>query len=79
MQMINIEAGVKHALKAFKLEAGMSEEQADAWVAANLAAGVARIKAAVGKSGLSKQRGRDAVASADAAFVELKTWAKQGS
>jgi hypothetical protein len=64
------ENGVRQALKASKMEMGMSAAAADAWVAANLAEGVTRFNA------VSTLHRRDPMEGATEGFEAIKTWAQ---
>ena len=68
--MSDIEVGVLRALKAYKIEKGLSAAAAEAWAAANLKVGVARFNA------VRARHPRDDEGSAKAAFSDLKTWAQ---
>jgi hypothetical protein len=67
--MTNIEVGVLRALKAYKIEKGLSPSAAAAWADANLNIGVGRFKAVLAHR-------RDPEAGVEAAFADLKTWAQ---
>lgn len=69
--MSNLEAGVLRALKAYKIEKGLSTNAAETWAAANLNAGVARYKAI-----LAQHRG-GGESGDKAAFSDLKAWAQR--
>jgi len=69
--MDDIEVGVLRALKAYKIEKGMSASAAEAWAAANLKLGVGRFK------GVLARHPRDDEGSAKAAFADLKAWAQK--
>lgn len=70
MQVINIEAGVFRALKAYKVEKGLSDAAAAEWAVANLKEGVARFRTTLG------QHKRDPETGVEEAYVALKTWAQ---
>jgi hypothetical protein len=57
------------SLKAYRVEAGMSDAAAAAWAAANLNAGVARFSTKLGEY-------RDPEAGLEAAYADLKAWAQ---
>lgn len=70
--ILNLENGVQQALRAYKLEQGLSEADVDAWVSSHLDAGVTRVRGILEQP----QYRRDPHAAARAAFIDLKTWAQ---
>jgi hypothetical protein len=73
MANTNVETGVLRALKAYKIEKGLSDAAATAWAAANLNAGVARFQAVLALPRYRREGG------SEAAFVDLKAWAQTQS
>lgn len=67
---MNIEDGVARALKAYKIEKGMTEADAVAWTRAHLAEGILRFKTIFNVRAV-----RDPDGAAEAAFGDLKAWA----
>jgi hypothetical protein len=70
IQLMNVEAGVFRALKAYKVETGSSDADATRWATANLSEGVSRVK------GVLDRHKRDPEGGVDAAFAALKVWAQ---
>jgi hypothetical protein len=72
MEVRNLDIGVRRALRAYKLEKGLSEAAADVFANAKLAEGMARVKAI---TDLLKNVGdRESVIAQ--AFADLKVWAQ---
>jgi hypothetical protein len=74
MQNINvadIEAGVRRALKAYKAEAGVDAVTAAAWAEQHLSDGVQQFVGALAQ----KPGSPDLLAPAEHAFDQLKAWA----
>ena len=70
MAIKNVDVGVARALKASKVEKGMSEAAADAWAASNQAAGLAQFNASL--AGKPRPSEKDIWE----AFQALKVWAQ---
>ena len=68
--IINIEAGVLRALKAYKIEKGSPDVAADQWASANLNEGVSRFQAVLGK------HRKDLDTGLEEAYEALKNWAQ---
>jgi hypothetical protein len=68
----NLEVGVLHNLKAYKIEKGMSEAAAAAWAQANFSAGMALVQGVLDLPGNRK----DVEKAARAALIDLKAWAQ---
>jgi hypothetical protein len=70
MSTKNTESGVRHVIKASKVEIGMAPAEADAWANANLEEGVARFRTEFGKHRGDPEEG------AHEGFQAVKVWAQ---
>jgi len=66
----NVQASVLRALKAYKLEKGLSDSAATAFATAKLSEGMTRARAIMAQHRLDPEGG------IRAAFADLKTWAQ---
>lgn len=69
----NVQASVLRALRAYKLEQGMTDAAATAWATANLNAGVVRVMPIMAQYKVNPETG------VLAAFADLKAWAQTQS
>jgi len=70
VQVINVEAGVLKALKAYKIEKGMPDADAASWADVHLNEGVILVNDVLAKNRQHPEGG------VDEAFAALKKWAQ---